>query len=143
MDHRTDLAPAAQAPGGSALDVPTVDALTRFTAELRRTAQSQRPVVLTGPAPDRYSAPGPDPINVRIPSAPAEARTAFLRPDGRRLFTLAELNLYAAISGTAGGAVGAVASLSLPPLALSLLGALWAIGSAVAVVRDGDRIGQH
>jgi hypothetical protein len=150
MDHTTDLAvlaargPVDGAAPGAALDVPTIKALTEFASALERTARASRPIVLHGPAaPAPYAAPGPEPIDVRIPPAPEPTAPARPEPSNRRLFTRAELNIYAGMSAMGTAGLSAVIADTWRPLPIAAAAAVWVLISALVVfVQDGPGRGQ-
>lgn len=149
MDHSTDLALlAARGPvdradsePGAELDLATIKALTEFTTAIERATRAARPVILNGPAaPAAYTAPGPEPINVRIPAAPADATEPEPLP---RLFTRAEVSFYMAMTTIATSGLSFVAdhvSADAPGF-LVFVGALWVLISAAAINRWAARHG--
>ncbi len=140
-DGEPEPEPAGEA---TALDVRTIDAVTRLLGQVERTARAQRPVIVhSAPAavaePARAS--GPEPIDVRIPPAPATSSPAS-EPAGStaRLFTRAEVSFYCGMTTLGTGGLGfALAHLGANPAgAIPIAGALVTFVSGVVIVfQDG------
>jgi hypothetical protein len=152
MTHSTDLAAlAARGPvdrsdsGPSAeLDLATVKALTEFTTAVERAIRAGRtPVVVHQAAPAVRTAPGPDPIDVRIPLAPSGPAVEPEPENLPRLFTRAEVSYAMAATTIATGALAFAldhVSLDVPGF-LPIIGCFWLLFSAAAINRWAARHG--
>jgi hypothetical protein len=145
MTHSTDLAAlSARGPvdgsgsgSGAELDLATIKALTEFTTAIERATRAARPVVLHGAAaPAVYAAPGPEPIDVRIPAAPADVTEPESEPLPR-LFTRAEVSYFMAATTIGVGGLAFVADHITADASgfLVIVGALWVLISAAAINR--------
>lgn len=126
------------------LDVPTVKALTELFGAIDRVQRSSRPVVIhsPAPAPDARTRPGPEPINVRIPSAPADAT----QPEpGQlpRLFVRVEVSFAV---GTAVLITGGVCTaldmfIRFGSFPVVIIGGIWTLACGAGINRWAKRYG--
>lgn len=141
---------AAIRPNGSAVTpapsaapaLPDAAAL-RAAADLLKAAgqyvAAQRPIVLHGPAQAVPGAPsaGHPGISVTIPG-PAAPEPSAAPERTRRLFTRAEVNLFASMATMGTASLSAVAAGNWQPLPISAAAALWMLVSGIVIfVQDG------
>jgi hypothetical protein len=153
MTHRTDSdrLPAPVRPSlpvqpdqTAELDVSTLNALTELFDAIDRVNRSSRPIVLHSPADaaDARTRPGPEPINVRIPFAPADDVQP--QPDQLpRLFVRAEVSYFMGATAliTGGVSTGLDLAFRFGALPFVLIGAVWTLMSAAAINHWAKRYG--
>lgn len=136
LDHaQPDLAV-----NGTALDLPTVHALTRYAeaaerAALARTAAYVARQVPAGQSPE----PCPAPLHIRIPSPPPPPPAGTVQPARVGRYTGPEASMLMAGTAVIACPIAAVLAHSWAPLVGCLFAVAWLIASGIAIHVDEIR----